>query len=148
MITRTLLMSLLLAGAGCAHRTYVGASYSEPVYSGSTYSSADSGYYYEPATTKGAGARALKNETEVYSEPTLYSITTADPAAANTQGAGARALIGQPDTVVMAEPGVEVTTYGTSVGGGEVSGGTAIGSSTGVRSDDGNFVREAMEAGL
>src|SRR5437870_8881124 len=111
MITRTLLLSLLLAGAGCAHRTYVGASYSEPVYSGTTYSSADSDYYYEPATSKGAGARALKNETEVYSEPTLYSITTADPAAANTQGAGARALIGQPDTVVMAEPGVEVTTY-------------------------------------
>src|SRR5204863_2478347 len=129
MITRTLLLSLLLVGAGCAHRSYVGTSYSGATYGGTTYTSTDSDYSYEPATSKGAGSRALMNETTVYNEPDLYEITTADPAAATTQGAGARALIGQPDTVVMMVPGVEATTYRSAVGGGEVSGGTAIGAS-------------------
>jgi putative membrane protein len=137
-----MIVSLLLVGAGCAHRTYVGATYS-----GTTYSSGDSGYYYEPPTSKGAGARALKNDTEV-TDYVSYNIVTPDAAAATTQGAGARALIGQPETVEIVQPET-VTVYSSpGVGGGEVSGGTTIGSSGSFSRDDANFVREAMQMGM
>jgi len=147
MITRTILLSLLLAGAGCAHRTtYVGGTYSGP-----SYSSGDSGYYYEPATSRGAGARALMNHNEdmEYSDTVSYETLSApDSFAATTQGAGARALTGRPDTTQYAEAGT-VTVYNPpAVGGGEVVGGTTTVSSGNVGREDANFVRDAMQLGM
>src|ERR1044071_8099582 len=101
MITRTILLSLLLAGAGCVHRTtkteYMGGTYSGP-----SYSSGESGYYYEPANSKGAGARALMNRDNDgdinYSQPHYYSSeSTYYSEPATTRGAGAQALIGRDD---------------------------------------------------
>src|SRR5258708_33214035 len=114
MITRTMIVSLLLVGAGCAHRTHTEASYS-----GTTYSGSDNGYYYEQSS-KGAGARTLRSE-PVRNEPvyvqdsTTYAVVTPDPAAATTQGAGARALIGQPEYIV--QQGVQITTTESFAGG-------------------------------
>lgn len=148
MMTRTMLLSLLVAGAGCAHRTYVGATYS-----GTAYSSGDSGYYYEPATSRGAGARALtgrdyRSEYPGNSDTVSYgALSTPDSFAATTQGAGARALTGRPDTTQYGyvEPGV--TVYNSGVGGGEVAGGTTVVSSSNLANDDANFIREAMQLG-
>src|SRR2546423_760723 len=143
MMIRTMILSLLLAGAGCAHRTYVSSTYPA-----TTYYSTDSGYYYEPATSKGAGARALKNDTELYNDSVAYDVVTPDAFAATTQGAGARALTGRPDTSEIVEPGA-VAVYGsTGVGGAEVSGGTASGSTGNLAREDANFIREATQMGL
>jgi putative membrane protein len=146
MITRTILLSLLLAGAGCAHRTYVGATYS-----GTSYSSGDSGYYYEPATSRGAGARALMNhdnDTE-YSDTVSYDTLSApDSFVDTTQGAGARVLTGRPDTTEFPQAGVATVYRTTAVGGGEIGGGTTVGSNGSLRTEDANFVREAMQLGM
>lgn len=150
MITRTMLLSLLLAGAGCAHRTYVGGTYS-----GTSYSSGDSGYYYEPATSRGAGARALMNHNNdmEYSDTsdtvTYETLNTPDSFAATTQGAGARALTGRPDTTQYAEAGT-ATVYSSSpaVGGAEIAGGTTTVSSGSIAREDADFVRDAMRLGM
>jgi len=144
-----MLLSLLLAGAGCAHRTYVGGTYS-----GTSYSSGDSGYYYEPATSRGAGARALMNHNDdlQYSDTdtvTYETLNTPDSFAATTQGAGARALTGRPDTTQYAEAGT-VNVYSTSsaVGGGEIAGGTTTVSSGNLAREDADFVRDALRLGM
>ena len=112
MITRAMILSLLLVGAGCVHRTYVESTYPAPA-----YSSTDSGYYYEPPNSKGAGARAMKNDTEVTPTDTVtYDVATPDSFAATTQGAGARALTGRPDTDELVTPGVGVVGSSTAVG--------------------------------
>jgi len=135
-----------MAGAGCAHRTYVGSTYS-----GTSYSSGDSGYYYEPATSRGAGARALMNHDNdlEYSDTVSYDTLGApDSFVDTTQGAGARALTGRPDTTEFPQVG-ETTVYRTTaVGGGEIVGGRTVGSNGSLGTEDANFVREAMQLGM
>src|SRR3954471_24668752 len=146
MITRTILLSLLLAGAGCAHRTYVGGTYS-----GTSYSSGDSGYYYEPATSRGAGSRALMNHNDdpQYSETVTYeTLNTPDSFAATTQGAGARALTGRPDRTEYGQPADDTVYNSSAVGGADVVGGTTTISGSSVANEDVNFVREAMQLGM
>jgi putative membrane protein len=152
-----MMVSLLLVAAGCAHRTtYTGGSYSSGAtyYSGDTQTYGDTGTYYEPATSKGAGARAMKNDTEVVGDTTIYTVSTPDAAALTQQGAGARALIGETEYVEVVRPDVEVTTV-PSNNERFVSGSTDL-SPTGGKSgyvtgnlskDDANFAREAMQAG-
>jgi putative membrane protein len=144
-----MIVSLLLVGAGCAHRTYTGASYSGTSYSGN----GDTGYYYEhyePSTTKGAGAQALRNDSAVVSEPTTYAVITPDAASTTQQGAGARALIGQADYIEIVQPQVEVTTQSreTFVGGSTDSTGSSISGSSSLSRDDANFLREAIQSGV
>jgi putative membrane protein len=69
-------------------------------YSGPNYSSGESGYYYEPANSKGAGARAMMNrdnDNNIHYSDSRYSSGDSgyysEPA--TTRGAGARAMTGR-----------------------------------------------------
>src|SRR5258705_9142103 len=104
MINRTIMLSLALVAAGCAHKTYTGASYSGTTYSGSDNSNYSQSTTYDETTTKGDGARQLSTQREVSDGTTVYTVITPDAAAATQQGAGARALIGQSENVEIVSP--------------------------------------------
>lgn len=150
--TLVLLSSTLLA-AGCAHRSY---TYSD-TYSGGTV------YENDAMNSKGAGARALKGETEA-SEPyatapvivveraaPIVEVAPGDSEAFNSKGAGARALIrgaggAEPEQgVIVSEPNtVEQGAGARSLTGTSETGNIANSESF----QDATFVREAAQSGL